>query len=65
MSLCKATGTTISDVVKKVLFDNDYMAMKIESDVSKDLVASSAVNFYEGVTTQEVEEFYGKDAQAR
>jgi dipeptidyl-peptidase-3 len=58
--LCKATGTTISDVVKKVLFDNDYMAMKIESDVSKDLVASSAVNFYEGVTTQEVEEFYGK-----
>ena len=58
--VCKATGTTVNDELKKVLFDKDFMAMKVESDTLKDLVAASAVNFYEGVTRAEVDEFYGK-----
>lgn len=58
--VCEATGTPVSEDVLKAMFDKDFMAMKVESDVSKDLVASSAVNFYEGVTTQEVEDFYAK-----
>jgi dipeptidyl-peptidase-3 len=58
--VCKETGTQVSEEVIRAMFDKDFVAMKVESDVSKDLVATSAVNFYEGVTTQEVEEFYSK-----
>lgn len=45
---------------KRAIFDPTYLAMKVESDVSKDLVATSAVNFYEGVTSAEVDEYYSK-----
>lgn len=58
--VAKATNTTISADAKKAIFDPNYLAMKVESDVSKDLIANSAVNFYEGVTTAEVEEYYAK-----
>lgn len=58
--LCTATGTTVSADVHKLLFDKNFMAMKVESDTLKDLVSSSAVNFYEGVTDAEVEEYYSK-----
>ncbi|MFN0032175.1 MAG: dipeptidyl-peptidase 3 family protein [Flavobacteriales bacterium] len=58
--VCKATGTEVSSDVKRAIFDKDYFGMKVESDTLKDLVASSAVNFYEGVTTAEVEDFYNK-----
>ncbi len=58
--VCKATTTSVADDVKKAMFDKEFMAMKVESDVNKDLIAGSAVNFYEGVTTQEVEDYYAK-----
>ncbi len=54
----KTAGITMSADAKKAIFDASFMAMKVESDTLKDLVASSAVNFYEGVTTKEVEDFY-------
>jgi dipeptidyl-peptidase III len=54
----KASSTAISADVRKALFDPTYMAMKVESDATKDLIASSAVNFYEGVSQKEVEDFY-------
>jgi dipeptidyl-peptidase-3 len=57
--VCQATQTVASDEVNRILFDKDFMAMKVESDVSKDLIANSAVNFYEGVSTAEVDSFYG------
>ncbi len=59
-NVCKETGTPLSEELIRAMFDKDFMAMKVESDVSKDLIANSAVNFYEGVTTQEVEDFYTK-----
>ncbi len=58
--VCKDCGIEPSEELKRAMFDKDLMAMKVESDVKKDLIANSAVNFYEGVTTQEVEEFYNK-----
>ncbi len=58
--LCKATGTEVTPDVKRALFDKEYYGMKVESDTLKDLIAASAVNFYEGVTTAEVEDFYNK-----
>ncbi len=48
------------DVLTKVIFDKDFLAQKICLDPSKDMVSSSAVNFYEGVTQKEVEDFYNK-----
>jgi dipeptidyl-peptidase-3 len=59
-NVCKDCGIQPSEELKRAMFDKDFMAMKVESDVKKDLIANSAVNFYEGVTTQEVEEFYNK-----
>jgi dipeptidyl-peptidase III len=58
--VCKATSTAVSAEVKRAIFDKDYYGMKVESDTLKDLVASSAVNFYEGVTLAEVEDFYNQ-----
>ncbi len=58
--LSKATSTEVSADVKRAIFDKEYFGMKVESDTLKDLIASSAVNFYEGVTAEEVEDFYNK-----
>jgi len=41
-----------------ILFDPAVAPKKISQDSSKDLVAHSAVNFYEGVTQAEVEAYY-------
>jgi dipeptidyl-peptidase III len=55
---CQAAGINLSDEAKKTIFDPNFMAMKVESDTLKDLVSSSAVNFYEGVSDEEVEAYY-------
>ena len=41
-----------------VLFDPAVDAKKVSQDSSQDLVANSAVNFYAGVTQEEVETYY-------
>ena len=56
--LAKETGITPGENVIRALYDDSFMAMKVESDVTKDLVQNSAVNFYEGVSQSEVEAFY-------
>jgi len=43
-----------------ILFDPAVDAKKVSQDSSQDLVAKSAVNFYEGVTQAEVEKYYEK-----
>ncbi len=42
-----------------IIFDPAVDAKKVNLDPNADLVKTSAVNFYEGVTQKEVEEFYG------
>ncbi|HSA97133.1 MAG TPA: dihydrofolate reductase [Acidobacteriota bacterium] len=44
--------------LKPILFDPAVDAKKVSLDSTKDLVTSSAVNFYDGVTQSEVERFY-------
>ena len=54
-------GETIDDLISKlipILFDPEIAAKKVDKDPTKDLVAASAVNFYEGVTQKEVEAYY-------
>ncbi len=41
-----------------VIFDSNVLAKRTNKDESKDVVQASAVNFYEGVTADEVDKFY-------
>ncbi len=58
--VAKACNIKVNPDVKRAIFDPAFLGMKVESDTTKDLIASSAVNFYEGVTRADVEEFYSK-----
>jgi dipeptidyl-peptidase-3 len=56
-----AEGQTLDDLItflNPILFDPTVDAKKISLDSTKDLIVHSAVNFYEGVTQKEVEEYY-------
>lgn len=56
-----AQDQTIDDLIvflKPVVFDPTVDAKKVSQDSTKDLVTESAVNFYEGVTQEEVEKYY-------
>lgn len=46
------------DNVTDVIFSHERYAKKICDDSGKDLVTNSAVNFYQGVTEKEVEQYY-------
>jgi len=54
-------GETLEQLLEKiipVMFDPGLYAKRINLDPSKDLIASSACNFYENLTQQEVEKYY-------
>jgi dipeptidyl-peptidase-3 len=54
-------GQTLNDLIaflQPILFDPSVDAKKVSQDSTKDLVTNSAVNFYEGVTQAEVENYY-------
>jgi dipeptidyl-peptidase-3 len=56
-----APGQSVDEFLaflKPILFDPAVDAKKVSLDSTKDLVASSAVNFYDGVTQAEVEHYY-------
>ena len=44
--------------ISDIIFNPEIAPKRVCLDASKDLVTSSACNFYEGVTQKEVEEFY-------
>ena len=51
---------TFIDRLTPIVFDPTIASKKVSLDSQKDLITSSAVNFYEGVTQAEVSEFYDK-----
>lgn len=56
-----AKGETVEQflaTMDKVIFDPAYMAKKVNLGEGQDLVLTSAVNFYDGVTQKEVEDYY-------
>ena len=60
-SLMTAVGDADKcDVLLPVIFDPTVFPQRKSTDKSCDIVAESAVNFYEGVTKAEVEKFYAK-----
>ncbi|MEI7596428.1 MAG: dihydrofolate reductase [Bacteroidota bacterium] len=46
--------------ITPIMFDANLDGKRIELDADKDLITNSAVNFYEGLTQKEVEDFYAK-----
>jgi dipeptidyl-peptidase-3 len=49
--------------LQPVIFDPSVDAKKVSQDATQDLVTHSAVNFYEGVTQEEVENYYKSIAE--
>ena len=45
-------------VLDRVIFDPDFMAKRVNQADGQDLILTSACNMYEGVTQQEVEDYY-------
>lgn len=57
--LLEQTGQgAMFEELRNVVFDPGYMAKRVASDGSRDLIVNSANNYYENVTQQEVEDFY-------
>ena len=60
-SLMTAVGDEVRcNELLPVIFDPSFLPQRKSTDKSGDIVAQSAVNFYEGVTKEEVEKFYAK-----
>lgn len=54
-------GETVSGLIARltpVLFDPAVAAKKVNKDAGADIIAESAVNFYEGLTNEEVDAYY-------
>ena len=47
-----------ADVLLEIIYDPNIFPQRKSTDSKGDIVAQSAVNFYEGVTRKEVEDFY-------
>lgn len=60
--LSSVGATEVFPELEQVLFDPFYMAKRVVLDEGKDLVKSSANNYYSGVTQAEVEQFYKGNA---
>lgn len=56
-SLLEAVGVEHAELLK-VIYDPEFLKQRKSTDASGDIVALSAVNFYEGVTREEVEKYY-------
>ncbi|MBQ7690767.1 MAG: dihydrofolate reductase [Muribaculaceae bacterium] len=51
-------ATRLRKTLEKVIFDPTFMPKKVNQADGEDLILTSATNLYEGVTQQEVEDFY-------
>ena len=54
------TVTSLLDELCPVIFDPTVLSKRVDKSDGKDIVRSSACNYYDGVSQQEVEEFYVK-----
>jgi dipeptidyl-peptidase III len=61
VSFPQAEGQSVDDLIaflRPILFDPAVAPKRVSQDSSKDLVANSASNFYDGVSQAEVEAYY-------
>lgn len=57
------TIEALSSRIGEIIFDKSIAPVKVSQDASKDMVAHSAVNFYENISQKEVEAWYAKMAK--
>ncbi len=63
MSLMQAVGDgDLCGEMMPVIYDRGFMPSRKSTDPDSDIVAASAVNFYDGVTRDEVERYYASIA---
>jgi dipeptidyl-peptidase-3 len=63
MSLMQAVGDGDKcNEMMHVIYDHNFLAARKSTDPDTDIVAASAVNFYDGVTRDEVEAYYASIA---
>jgi dipeptidyl-peptidase III len=53
------------EILRPVIFDDKLFARKVEKKEGLDIVASSATNFYEGVSQADVEGYYSSKADTK
>lgn len=58
VKLCEAANIMVEDEILEVMFNPDVLPQRVNHADGQDLVATSACNFYEGVTQQEATDFY-------
>ena len=63
-SLMEAVGSADAELLD-VIYNPEVLKQRKSTDKNGDIVAESAVNFYEGVTKAEVEKFYDKMADPK
>lgn len=54
----KQTAEELIELLTPVIFDEKLFERKVEQLAGTDMVSESAINFYEGVTQEEVEQYY-------
>lgn len=66
----KACGDSLSDITSqqldiicKAIFDPTYQPKRVNKADGQDLILTSSCNYYDGVTQQEVEQFYAEMAE--
>ena len=57
---CKQTREQLIETLVPVIFDPTVLPKGVNQDGTQDVVATSAFNLYDGVTQQEVEDYYAK-----
>ncbi|MEM7369296.1 MAG: dihydrofolate reductase [Bacteroidota bacterium] len=60
-SLPLSDGESVGDLTAKlvpIMFDPEIAAKKVNKNPDQDIIATSAINFYEGLTEAEVDAFY-------
>lgn len=57
-SLLEASDVQDIDLLMDVIYNPDFLFQRKSTDPTGDIVALSAVNFYEGVTREDVEKYY-------
>ncbi|MBQ7517438.1 MAG: dihydrofolate reductase [Bacteroidales bacterium] len=62
--LLQSSGVEDIDTLIKVMYDRNFLLQRRCTDNSKDIVAESSINFYQGdLTREEVDAFYAKMAR--
>ena len=59
------TGEELMSIIKPIIFDPAVLPVRVNQTPGEDMLLTSAMNYYEGVTQKEAEAFYSKMADPK